>query len=444
MRPIIQHSTFNIQHLIMNKRILQLAVPSIISNITVPLLGLVDVAIVGHIGDAAYIGAIAVGSMLFNVIYWLFGFLRMGTSGMTSQALGRRDLAEVLRLLVRSLSIGVGIGVLFFVLQKWLIGCGLWAMSPEADVVELARRYCYVCIWGAPAVLGLYGFTGWFIGMQNTRIPMMVSLTQNVVNIVASLLLVFVGGMTVEGVALGTVIAQWWGFLMACLFYRICYRRLSKYDYRRHLFAAEPLKQFFSLNKDIFLRTLCLVAVNLFFTAAGSRESTIVLAVNTLLMTLFTIFSYFMDGFAYAAEALSGKYYGARNMRAFREVVRRTMGFGAVVAVGFTLLYIVGGENFLSLLTSDKQVIAASGEYFWWAVLIPLSGMSAFVFDGIFVGITQSKSMLCSTTVASASFFGLFFGLHPFLGNHALWLAFILYLLLRGIVLFVIYRKKLR
>ena len=318
----------------MNKRILQLAVPSIISNITVPLLGLVDVAIVGHIGDAAYIGAIAVGSMLFNVIYWLFGFLRMGTSGMTSQALGRRDLAEVLRLLVRSLSIGVGIGVLFFVLQKWLIGCGLWAMSPEADVVELARRYCYVCIWGAPAVLGLYGFTGWFIGMQNTRIPMMVSLTQ-----------------------------------------------------------------FFSLNKDIFLRTLCLVAVNLFFTAAGSRESTIVLAVNTLLMTLFTIFSYFMDGFAYAAEALSGKYYGARNMGAFREVVRRTMGFGAVVA---------------------------------------------FVFDGIFVGITQSKSMLCSTAVASASFFGLFFGLHPFLGNHALWLAFILYLLLRGIVLFVIYRKKLR
>lgn len=428
----------------MNKRILQLAVPSIISNITVPLLGLVDVAIVGHIGDAAYIGAIAVGSMLFNVIYWLFGFLRMGTSGMTSQALGRRDLAEVLRLLVRSLSIGVGIGVLFFVLQKWLIGCGLWAMSPEADVVELARRYCYVCIWGAPAVLGLYGFTGWFIGMQNTRIPMMVSLTQNVVNIIASLLLVFVGGMTVEGVALGTVIAQWWGFLMACLFYRICYRRLSKYDYRRHLFAAEPLKQFFSLNKDIFLRTLCLVAVNLFFTAAGSRESTIVLAVNTLLMTLFTIFSYFMDGFAYAAEALSGKYYGARNMGAFREVVRRTMGFGAVVAVVFTLLYIVGGENFLSLLTSDKQVIAASGEYFWWAVLIPLSGMSAFVFDGIFVGITRSKSMLCSTAVASASFFVLFFGLHPFLGNHALWLAFILYLLLRGIVLLVIYRKKLR
>ena len=428
----------------MNKKILALAVPSIISNITVPLLGLVDVAIVGHIGDAAYIGAIAVGSMLFNVIYWLFGFLRMGTSGMTSQALGRRDFAEVMRLLVRSLSIGVGIGLLFFILQRLVIGCGLWAMSPEADVVELARRYCYVCIWGAPAVLGLYGFTGWFIGMQNTRIPMMVSLSQNIVNIICSLLLVFVFHLNVEGVALGTVIAQWWGFLMACLLYRLYYhRRLSRYDCRKSLFSAEPLRRFFSLNRDIFLRTLCLVSVNLFFTAAGSREGTMVLAVNTLLMTLFTIFSYFMDGFAYAAEALAGKYYGARNMAAFSDMVRRVFVFGGVVAVAFTLLYIIGGESFLGLLTSDGRVVAASGEYFWWAVLIPFAGMSAFVFDGIFVGITRSKSMLLSTFISSATFFALFFGLHPLMGNHALWLAFIVYLVLRGVVLSVIYREIL-
>lgn len=178
------------------------------------------------------------------------------------------------------------------------------------------------------------------------------------------------------------------------------------------------------------------MAVNLFFTAAGSRESTIVLAVNTLLMTLFTIFSYFMDGFAYAAEALSGKYYGAGNQQAFQEVVNRVFVFGGIVAAAFTLLYIIGGENFLALLTSDKRVIAAAGEYFWWAVLIPLSGMTAFVFDGIFVGITQSKSMLASTAIASASFFVLFFGLHGWLGNHALWLAFIIYLLLRNCVAF--------
>ena len=423
---------------------MSLAVPSIISNITVPLLGLVDVAIVGHIGDASYIGAIAVGSMLFNVIYWLFGFLRMGTSGMTSQAFGRRDFAEVMRHLVRTLTIGVGTGLLFFVLQRLVIGCGLWAMSPEKEVVELARRYCNVCIWGAPAVLGLYGFTGWFIGMQNTRIPMLVSLLQNVVNILVSLVLVFACKMTVEGVALGTVIAQWWGLLMALALYRLYYhRRLARYDYRRNLFAVASLKRFFSLNRDIFLRTVCLVSVNLFFTAAGSRGGTMVLAVNTLLMTLFTIFSYFMDGFAYAAEALAGKYYGAENRVAFQEMVRRVFMFGGIVAAAFTLLYIIGGERFLGLLTSDGRVVAAASDYFWWAVLIPVSGMAAFVFDGIFVGVTLSKSMLLSTAIASASFYVLFFSLHGLMGNHALWLAFVVYLVLRGVVLSVIYCEKL-
>ena len=409
-----------------------------------PLLGLVDVAIVGHIGDASYIGAIAVGAMLFNVLYWLFGFLRMGTSGMTSQALGRRDLPEVMRLLVRSLSVGLGIGTLFLVLQQFVIGCGMLAMSPDGQVAELAYRYCRICIWGAPAVLGLYGFTGWYIGMQNTRMPMIVSLSQNIVNIIMSLVLVFVCKMNVEGVALGTVVAQWWGFVMAGVLARIYYRRLGKYDFRRHLFASAPLMRFFSVNRDIFLRTVCLVSVNLFFTAAGSREGTLVLAVNTLLMTLFTIFSYFMDGFAYAAEALAGKNYGAGNRAAFQEMVHRVFIFGSIVAVAFTLLYIVGGVKFLSLLTSDSGVIAASGEYFWWAVLIPLAGMPAFVFDGIFVGITRSRSMLLSTFVSAAVFFVLFFSFHSVWGNHALWLAFIIYLVLRGLVLLVVYRRKLR
>ncbi len=428
----------------MNKKILALAVPSIISNITVPLLGLVDLAIVGHVGDASYIGAIAVGSMRFNVVYWIFGFLRMGTSGMTSQALGRRDLAEVMRLLLRSLAIGVVIGLVFLVLQRVVIDCGMWAMSPDVHVVELAYRYCGICVWGAPAVLGLYGFTGWFVGMQNTRVPMVVSLSQNLVNIVASLALVFGCRLTVEGVALGTVIAQWWGFLMACVLWRIHYRRLGKYEFRSNLFAAAPLRRFFSLNRDIFLRTLCLVSVNLFFTAAGSREGTIVLAVNTLLMTLFTIYSYFMDGFAYAAEALAGKYHGAGNRDAFQRMVRSVFVFGMVVSVSFTFLYVVGGENFLGLLTSDEWVVKASGDYFWWAVLIPLTGMAAFVFDGIFVGVTQSGSMLLSTFLSAVCFYALFFMLHPLMGNHALWLAFLVYLSVRGIVLLFIYRRKLR
>ena len=432
----------------LNKRILQLAVPSIISNITVPLLGLVDVAIVGHIGDAAYIGAIAVGSMLFNVIYWLFGFLRMGTSGMTSQALGRRDLAEVLRLLVRSLSIGVGIGVLFFVLQKWLIGCGLWAMSPEADVVELARRYCYVCIWGAPAVLGLYGFTGWFIGMQNTRFPMFISIMQNVVNILTSLTLVYGFGMRIEGVALGTVIAQYAGFIVAMgLLFRY-YGRLRRHLVMKGTFVREAMGRFFNVNRDIFLRTLCLVAVNLYFTSAGARQGAVILSVNTVLMQLYLFFSYFMDGFAYAGEALGGRTYGAKNITAFHETLRRLWMWTFVVTVAYTLLYIVGGRWIVSLLTDEAQVLETSCEYLWWAWLIPAAGCVAFIWDGIFIGLTATRGMLVSSFLSTLTFFAVihFSLLSPhsyLLENHFLWLAMIVYLAMRGVLQTIWYRLRI-
>lgn len=427
-----------------NRQILRIAVPAIVSNITVPLLGLVDVAIVGHLGSAAYIGAIAVGGMVFNVMYWLFGFLRMGTSGMTSQALGQRNFTEVVRLLIRSLGVGLSVALLLILLQVPLRELALYIMEPTASVRRYAEMYFDILIWGAPAMLGLYGFTGWFIGMQNSRLPMYIAVMQNVVNIAASLCLVFGLGMKVEGVALGTLIAQYAGLLMAGLMWLAGYRRLWKYFCGAGLFGWNSMKRFLEVNRDIFLRTLCLICVMLFFTSAGSWQGETVLAVNTLLMQFYMIFSYFMDGFAYAGEAISGKYYGAGNRVGLKDAVRNLFGWGVAMMILFTLLYIIGGENFLALLTSDERVVAASGEYLGWAVLIPLAGMSAFVFDGIFIGITQSKSMLCSTAIASASFFGMYFGLHPLLGNHALWLAFILYLVLRGIVLFVIYRKKLR
>lgn len=427
-----------------HQQILKLAVPSIVSNITVPLLGLVDVAIVGHIGDASYIGAIAIGTMLFNVVYWLFGFLRMGTSGMTSQALGRRDLAETIRLLVRVLVIGCGMGMLFVLLQCPLIRGGLWLMKPEENVMGLASMYCSICVWGAPAVLGLYGFNGWFVGMQNTRIPMVVSIVQNIVNILVSLALVFVFRLGVEGVALGTVVAQWCGFGMAVLMGHIGYHRLMRHRWQDGLFDKGAMKRFFAVNRDIFLRTVCLVAVNLFFTAAGSREGTLLLAVNTLLLTLFTIYSYFMDGFAYAAEALSGKYYGAGNREAFSETVRDVFKWGGAMIVVFTLLYMIGGRHFLGLLTSDCRVIAASEAYFGWAVAIPAVGMSAFLFDGIFVGMTRSRSMLVSTGVSALVFFMLFWGFHSLMGNHALWMSFVSYLGVRGLVLWLVYMRRIR
>ena len=298
-----------------DRQILQIALPSIVSNITVPLLGLIDVAIVGHLGSPAYIGAIAVGGMLFNIIYWIFGFLRMGTSGMTSQAFGKRDLPEVVRLLLRSVGIGLAVAFCLILLQTPIRQGAFLLIHPTDEVREMATLYFHICIWGAPAMLGLYGLTGWFIGMQNSRIPMYIAITQNVVNIIASLGLVYLCGMKVEGVALGTLIAQYAGFLMGIVLWMHNYGRLKRFweikNYKLKIkgregagiWEKEAMFRFFQVNRDIFLRTLCLVAVTLFFTSAGASQGEIILAVNTLLMQLFTLFSYVMDGFAYAGEA---------------------------------------------------------------------------------------------------------------------------------------------
>ena len=314
-----------------DRQILQIALPSIVSNITVPLLGLIDVAIVGHLGSPAYIGAIAVGGMLFNIIYWIFGFLRMGTSGMTSQAFGKRDLPEVVHLLLRSVGIGVAVAFCLILLQTPIKQGAFLLIHPTDEVKEMATCYFHICIWGAPAMLGLYGLTGWFIGMQNSRIPMYIAITQNVVNIIASLGLVYLCGMKVEGVALGTLIAQYAGFLMGIVLWMHNYGRLKRFweikNYKLKIKGGEgagiwekgAMFRFFQVNRDIFLRTLCLVAVTLFFTSAGASQGEIILAVNTLLMQLFTLFSYVMDGFAYAGEALSGRYIGARNREAFTD-----------------------------------------------------------------------------------------------------------------------------
>lgn len=289
-----------------DKEILHIALPAIVTNITVPLLGLIDVAITGHLGQTAYIGAIAVGSMLFNVVYWLFGFLRMGTSGMTAQAYGRADADEAARLLARGLCVGLAVAFALLILQAPLLKVALVVMGVEPTLQPLVSTYFKICIWGAPAMLCLYAFTGWFIGLQNTRVTMAVSITQNVVNIVASLLLVYGLGMKIEGVAMGTLIAQWAGTLLATLYAWAKHGKVLQRLKWRAVLQGEALLRFFTVNRDIFLRTLFLVAVNLFFVSAGARQGALLLAANTLLMQLFTLFSYVMDGFAYAGEALCG------------------------------------------------------------------------------------------------------------------------------------------
>lgn len=426
-----------------NRRILQIAIPSIISNITVPLLGLIDVTIVGHLGSPAYIGAIAVGGMLFNIIYWIFGFLRMGTSGMTSQAYGQHDLNEITRLLLRS--VGVGLLIAFCLLLQYpILHLAFTFIKTTSEVEQLATTYFYICIWGAPATLGLYGFAGWFIGMQNSRFPMYIAITQNIVNIVASLCFVYLLDMQVAGVAAGTLIAQYAGFFMALWLYMRYYHTLHKRIVWKEIIQRQAMYRFFQVNRDIFFRTLCLVMVTMFFTSAGAAQGEVVLAVNTLLMQSFTLFSYVMDGFAYAGEALAGRYIGAKNQTGLRSTVHHLFYWGLGLSFLFTLLYSVGGKSFLGLLTNDISVIAASDSYFYWALIIPLAGFSAFLWDGIFIGATATRQMLYSMLVASASFFGIYYGFHSLLGNHALWLAFLVYLSLRGIVQTFLGRQIMR
>ena len=247
---------------IRDHQILQIALPSIVSNITVPLLGMIDVAIVGHMGSPVYIGAVAVGSMIFNLTYWLFGFLRMGSSGLTSQALGRRDLSEVCRILLRSIVIALGIALLLIVLQIPMKWAAFELIGPTDDVVPFASVYFNIVIWGAPASLALFSLMGWFIGMQNTRIPMFISIMQNVVNILASLTLVYGFGMKIEGVALGTVIAQYAGFIVALALLFRYYSRLRNYLVVKGTFVREAMGRFFHVNRDIFLRTLCLLRID--------------------------------------------------------------------------------------------------------------------------------------------------------------------------------------
>lgn len=426
----------------MNRRILQLAIPSIVSNITVPLLGLVDVTIVGHLGSAAYIGAIAVGGLLFNILYWNFGFLRMGTSGLTSQAYGRKDADAEVKVLVQAVSVGLISAAAILILQYPVERLAFYLLDTSPEVEQYAVTYFRVCIWGAPAVLAMYGFKGWFIGMQNSRFPMFIAITQNIVNIMASLIFVFVFGMKVQGVAMGTLIAQYGGFGMAVFLWFAFYRkRLNIRVCWHEVMDKVAMRRFFQVNGDIFFRTLCLVAVTTFFTSTGARQGDIVLAVNTLLMQLFTLFSYIMDGFAYAGEALAGRYIGARNKIALSRTIRLLFGWGIGLSLSFTLLYGVGGKGFLSLLTNDPAVIQEAGTYFYWVLAVPLAGFAAFLWDGILIGVTATRLMLYSMLVASGTFFLIYYLFSGMIGNHALWMAFLVYLLLRGSMQWVLWNR---
>lgn len=429
----------------MDRKILQIALPSIVSNITVPLLGLVDTAVSGHMGSAVYIGAVAVGSMIFNVIYWVFGFLRMGTSGMTSQSLGRRDLDGVASLLARSMTVAIGIAAMIIIMQVPIGNIAMTLVGPTDAIRSEAQTYFSICVWGAPAMLCLYSLTGWYIGMQNTRLPMLISIIQNVVNIIASVTFVYGMGMKVEGVALGTLTAQYSGLAVSlAMWYHTYGIRLKRRIHWHGIVNGAEMKKFFTVNRDIFLRTLFIVSVNSYFLSAGASQGTIVLAVNTLLMQLFTLFSYVMDGFAYAGEAMCGRFRGAGNTKELKRAVAHLFAWGAALSTAYTIVYAIGGNAFLSLLTDNAEVVKASGQYFQWAVLIPLCGMAAFIWDGVFIGCTATRGMLISSVAATLLFFAIYLTLRQALLNHALWIAFLVYLAARGAIQTFIFRLSLR
>lgn len=416
----------------MNKQILRLALPNIITNITVPLLGMVDIAIVGHIGNASHIGAIAIGTMIFNLIYWNFGFLRMGTSGFTAQAYGANNLDEALRIMIRGIAIALSAALLLILLQYPIAQVCRHVVKSSPDVMRLALTYFYVRIWAAPATLGLYVFKGWFIGMQNSKLPMWIAIILNIINIVFSLLFVIVWKMGIIGVAFGTVLAQYSGLVMAIVLWFKKYGYLrSRINIKGSLKLAE-MRQFFKVNGDIFLRTLCLVAVFSFIPAISASMGDSILAANTLLMQLFTLFSYIMDGFAYAGESLVGRYIGAKDKQMLRKSVQYLLRWGIILTGAFTIAYYFWGTDILSILTNDKSVIAEAMNYMLWTILVPITGFSAFLFDGIYIGATASKPMRNIMFLATAGFFAGYYILSPIWGNNGLWISFLIFLSLRG------------
>jgi MATE family multidrug resistance protein len=428
----------------MNKRILDLAIPNIISSISVPLIGIVDMALMGRMPSANYIGGVALGSLILNFIYWGFGFLRFGTSGFTSQSLGKRDLAGSFHVLVRAVILGLSAGLLLIILQGPLSWAGFRILNGEPKVEELAVTYFRIKIWAAPASLVQFAMFGWFIGMQNSKIPMTVSVTANIVNVLFSLLFVAGLNLDIRGVAFGYVIGQYTGLGMVIFFYFRHFGRMGKYWDLKISLNRTRFGEFMNMNKDIFIRTMCLIFVFSFFTAVsassdartGGRET--MLAVNSILMQFFMFFSFVIDGFAQAAEALAGKFIGAADRKKLAELIRISFYWGLGCSLIFTLTYMLAGEKIFWLLTDNINIISNARPYFVWITIIPVVSFAAFLWDGIYIGATAGKAMRNSMLISSLIiFFPAYYILQKYIGNHGLWLAFILFMISRTITLWI-------
>ena len=409
----------------LNRNILALAVPSILANITVPLVGMVDIAVAGHLdaaasgvaSQAALIGGVAIGSMLFDLLYWNFGFLRTGTGGLTAQACGRGDMKACADVFVRAAGISLVCALAIVALQWLFLKAAFLVVDCTPEVRALAQEYFFIRIWAAPATLGLMAFKGWFIGMQDGVSPMITDLTVNVMNTIVSIVLalgfsfggVHYEGMGFPGIAAGTVAAQYLGLAAAVLIMLVKYSRRVFAGFRLRslmsVFRGGETRRFFSMNADLFIRSLGIIGIYIGFTMLSSHQGDLVLASASILMKIMMLFSYFTDGFAYAGEALCGRFIGEKNAAGLRSTVRLVFLWSMGIAVIFMLLYASAGTPVLKIMTSDPDVISMCLDYMPWLLLMPLAGCAAFTWDGIYIGATASASIRNAMVWALAGFF---------------------------------------
>ena len=434
-----------------NKEILRLALPSILANITIPLVGIVDTAIVGHLSNAAAIGGIAIGTMLFDLLYWNFGFLRVGTSGLTAQAYGSSNETECRRILLRSLSIAMIAAVVILAIQ-WLFVTAVLAVVPcSAEVASVAREYFFVRIWAAPATLSLFTFKGWFIGMQDTKSPMAVDILVNVVNMAASYYLAVKTPLGVVGVAWGTLVAQYSGLILAVAILLVRYIDKSVFrniDRWKEALRGAELRRMLSLNSNLFIRSLCFMVVYVGYTSLASLYGDTELAVSSIMMKLFMFFSFFVDGFAYAGEALVGKAFGESSLEhcktpEIHRTVRALFNWALGVGLTFTVLYAFWGDEAFALMTSDTTVLMAAEKYKIWLIGMPLISTLAFMWDGVYIGATAGVQIRDSMIWAAVGFIVGYVATFSFVGPQALYIGYFAHLIARAFYLTIQWNKIL-
>ena len=425
----------------MNRKVLKLAGPSILANITVPLVGMVDVAIAGRLGDAASIGAIAVATMLFDLLYWNMGFLRVGTGGLAAQAYGRRDFRDAFRVLVQALGTALTAALFIWVIQIIYLETAFLIVDTSPSTEQFARTYFNIRIWAAPATLSLFVFKGWFIGMQNTISPMVVDVTVNVTNLLASIFFALGLNMGIAGIALGTLAAQYIGLFLAVALMYIYYRKLFHYIRIRGNLKIKQMKSFFVLNGNLFIRSTSLLLVYAGFTSLSAKYGDNLLAVSTIMMKLMLLYSYFIDGFAYAGEALTGRYIGAKDSKSRKKAIKVLFVWTFIIAFVSTIAYAFADESLFRLMTNNEEVIMTARQFFPWLLVVPLFSCVAFILDGIFIGATASAAIRDTMLVSAGSFFAVYYLFQGNMGLHALFAAYMIHLIVRTVMMSLLIKK---